>query len=357
MPADPNNLTGAKLALRKVVRDYLFDPNVTCVDLGLPEGDPPDDPPDIRVRVHVHRKLAGTMLERAVAAGDTRTLPDEVDGTLVDVLEGTYRPHLLGWRPPARRGAAIAESAERTEPMRGGASISDERHAVAGTLGGKVIDRSTGAEMILSNWHVLVGDWSVRPGQRIYQPGRLDGGVPADTVAVLARDAMSLGLDGAVATLTGARGLVNDQLGLGMVSDLGQVALGMRVAKSGRTSGITHGRVTGVEGTARIRYGYLERIIRKVVTIDPTDGGEVSRPGDSGALWLDAGTNEAVALHFAGSDLPERGLAMDVRAVLAALDVRLDTARPIERRWSSAGREVGGEGLEWRVRRTSTGVR
>ena len=59
-----------------------------------------------------------------------------------------------------------------------------------GTLGGMVIDRETGAKMILSNWHVLVGLWHARPGWPIYQPGQGDGGTTADTVARLSRDAM-----------------------------------------------------------------------------------------------------------------------------------------------------------------------
>jgi hypothetical protein len=175
---------------------------------------------------------------------------------------------------------------------------------------------------------LLVGSWAARAGEPIYQPGQLDGGTAADTVATLSRDAMAAGLDAAVATLTGSRRLVNDQLGLGLVTGLRKAELGMRVTKSGRTSGVTDGRVTGVEGTARIRYGYLDRIIREVVTIEPIDGRQVTAAGDSGSMWCESETMEAVALHFAGSDIPERGLGMDIQAVLTALDVQLDTRHP-----------------------------
>lgn len=346
MAIEPPDLARARLTLRKVVRDHLFDPNVSCVDVGLPAEPGDGDPWELRIRVHVHRKLGGLALEQAVTAGRTRLLPDEVDGIPVDVLEGTYRPHLFGLRSPIRQ--PVLGQSGRMDPMRGGASISDEHHAVAGTLGGKVIDEETGAEMILSNWHVLVGDWSTRPGQRIYQPGRLDGGAAADTVALLTRDGMSVGLDGAVATLTGSRPLVNDQRGLGQVTGIEHAVLGMDVAKSGRTSGVTYGRVTGVEGTARIRYGYLDRIIRKVATIDQVGAGEVSRPGDSGALWLRRETNTAVALHFAGSDTPERALGMDIQTVLTALRVRLDTRASARQRFD---RGVTDEGLGRRVLR------
>ena len=58
-----------------------------------------------------------------------------------------------------------------------------------------VIDRESGAQMILSYRHVLVGLWHARPGWPIYQPGQGDGGSAADTVATLSRDATASQLD------------------------------------------------------------------------------------------------------------------------------------------------------------------
>ena len=51
----------------------------------------------------------------------------------------------------------------------------------------------------------------------------------------------------------------------------------------------------------------------------------MSRPGDSGSIWLVDTDRQAVGLHFAGGDAPERGLAIDITTVLDALDVELDT--------------------------------
>lgn len=241
------------------------------------------------------------------------------------MLEGTYRPHLWWGTAPVKPTADARLG--RAEPLRGGVSISESRHYAAGTLGTRVADRSTGTEMILSNWHVLVADWAARPGQSIYQPGRLDGGTAMDTVAGLTRDAMSRNLDAAVATLTGSRAIENDQLGLGPITGVTRAAHGLRVVKSGRTTGVTYGRVTGLAGVAKIGYSGVQRLIRQVVTIDPLAGGEVSRPGDSGSVWLENTKREAVGLHFAGSDAPERALAIDFAAVLAALNVDLEPGR------------------------------
>ncbi|MCI0388268.1 MAG: S1 family peptidase [Acidobacteria bacterium] len=326
MSVDPMIAARARLALREAARHHLSDPNVGLIDFGFPIRKGQVDENKQEIRFHVYQRYEGLALEAAIESGKTRDeLPKRISvgGTEfnTNVVEGTYKPHQWGlwWRP-----SQSMPRATRNEPMRGGISISDEYHRAYGTLGGLVVDRASGAEMILSNWHVLVTEWSARPGQRIYQPGRLDGGVGADTVATLTRDAMSLNLDAAVATLTGARPLVNDQFELGPIRGVTQPTLGMEVVKSGRRTGITYGRVTGVDGIAQIKYGYLNRIIRHVVTIDPRSNfEEVSGSGDSGSLWLDTTTRRSVGLHFAGSNYPERGLALDMRAVLNALNVNL----------------------------------
>jgi endonuclease G len=317
----------ARLALREAVRFHLFDPNVGLIDFGHPEHDGRIAEDQLAIRIHVRKKLTDIALEAAVAAGYTRPIPAMIGGFPTDVPEGVYHLHVWSWRPKPWASPAGAPTAH-ANPLRGGVSISDEYHIAAGTLGGKVIDRTTGAEMILSNWHVLVADWSAQPGQRVEQPGRLDGGALADTVAALTRDAMAANLDAAVATLDGSRPLINDQLGLGAIVGVGRAELGMELVKSGRTTGVTYARVTAVEGTAKIAYGTVERVIRQVITIEPDMGsGQVSAPGDSGSLWLDAATMRAIGLHFAGSDMPERALALDMPSVLDALNVDIATGR------------------------------
>ena len=149
--------------------------------------------------------------------------------------------------------------------MRGGISVSVARDFSAGTLGGLVRDRTTGDLMILSNWHVLAAERWVAAGLPICQPGRLDGGMPYDVVATTTRHAMRQNIDAAVATLTGDRPLINDQLNIGSVTGVALPRLGMRVTKSGRTTGVTEGIITGVEGQARLWYGSMQRTIQHVI--------------------------------------------------------------------------------------------
>ena len=330
MTLDGMALARVRMALREAVRAHLFDPNVGLIDFGHPEHDGQIAEDEVAIRLHVRRKLSGAALEAAVGAGLTRPIPRTIAGFPTDVPEGIYRLQQwgTGWAGWGRPSAGNPRTAQ-ANPLQGGISISDEYHYAAGTLGGLVSDRTTGAEMILSNWHVLVVDWGLRAGLRIYQPGRLDGGSSPDTVATLTRDAMPVNLDAAVALLTGNRRWVNDQLDLEPVAGVGRAELGMQVVKSGRTSGVTYGRVTAIEGIAKLNYSFLERIIRHIVTIEPRlDFEPVSAAGDSGAWWLDQATGRAIGLHFAGSTFPERGLALDMPTVLDALNVDILTTIP-----------------------------
>jgi endonuclease G len=332
MHVETMTLARARLAMREAIRSHLYDPNVGMVDFGHPEHGGQIAWDELAIRIHVKKKLDQPALEMAAALGMTSPIPPSIGGFPTDIPEGIYRPHATpqnrGWWLPRPTNPHQALN----KPMFGGISISDEFHKAAGTLGGIVIDRVTGAEMILSNWHVLVCQWTARAGQRIYQPGRLDGGTFANTVATLTRHAMSVNLDAAVATLTGDRQFVINQLELGAVTGVGQPTLGMELVKSGRTSGVTEGIVTAIQGTAKMTYSGMTRLLRDVVTIEPRFGsGEVSRPGDSGSCWLDSQTMQAVGLHFAGSDFPERALALDMQSVLDALNVDLaggQLARP-----------------------------
>jgi endonuclease G, mitochondrial len=321
MSVDPMTRARAHLEIDKVVRQYLFDPNqiVNLIDLGPKKVGDQRMWDRLAIRFHVEEKMS---IERLKAL-KIPLVPPTLGSFETDVVVGTYRTYQWpGWGSRQKRTVDPAQA--RADVLRGGISISDEHHYAAGTLGGKVIDRATGSEMILSNWHVLAVDWTARPGQSIYQPGRLDGGTRVDSVATLTRDAMSANLDAAVATLTGNRKLVNEQLGIGPVTGVGQAEFGMEVVKSGRTTQKTYGRVTGIDGVMKIRYGYLERVIHYVTTISQRTAGEpVSSGGDSGSWWIEPMTRQVIGLHFAGSDDPERGSALEMQAVLDALNVTI----------------------------------
>lgn len=318
-------LAHIRRALHEAVREWIYDRNVMLIDYGWPErnGEAQDNEQP-HIRIHVIQKFPlGPALEAAIDTGRTQNaIPETIAGIPVDVPQGRYQLQQGFW---VRDLYSNALRARRTIPMRGGISISNSYRYGYGTLGGLVKDRVTGVPMILSNWHVLAGSWSSQQGWPIYQPGWGDGGNRTDTVATLSRHAMSANLDAAVAELTGERQLINEQLDLGPVKGIDWAQVGMEVVKSGRQTRVTRGRVTSIEGTLRINYSSVDRLIRNVMTIEPRLGPQVSAGGDSGSLWLEESTMRAVGLHFAGSDYPERALAIDLQPVLDELNVNLVT--------------------------------
>lgn len=93
-------------------------------------------------------------------------------------------------------------------------------------------------------------------------------------------------------------GVINDQIiEIGRVSDVGELQAGMKVQKSGRTSGITTGNVSATGVTIKVDIAEAE----SAWFSDQVVAELVCKPGDSGSLILDT-ENNAVGLLFAGSN-------------------------------------------------------
>jgi hypothetical protein len=244
--------------------------------------------------VFVERKLPKSDLERK------DLIPNRIETMKTDVVE-------------TGRIVALQLRTVRIRPAPGGVSIGHFR-ITAGTLGAVV--RRSGVRVILSNNHVLANSNDGRRGDAILQPGSYDGGTAADQIATL-EDFVRIVFDGFLDRLLGLFGIVrparnvvdaavarplrdtdvsNDILEIGPVSGTTSATLDMPVRKSGRTTGLTQGRVTAIAATVRVSYG-LTRMARFRDQIVVT---ALSQGGDSGSLVVDSG-NRAVGLLFAGS--------------------------------------------------------
>jgi hypothetical protein len=247
---DSSTWRTARQALARAVALHLDDPNVSHIDLGLrilsSEGNRIE--PELAVRIHVHQKLADTSFRAFAARQPQRVFDADRIGFAIDVPQATYRLHWWGqpWQTQNQR-------AEWYRELCGGISISNADSFGFGTLGGKVRDRQSGEEMILSNWHVLAGSWLVKAGLPICQPAMVDGGGEIDAIGAYTRDAMNVNLDAAVAKLNGKRSLRNEQLEIGAVAGATTPQLGMKVVKSGRRSKVTSGII---QTTLCRRYSY-----------------------------------------------------------------------------------------------------
>lgn len=289
-------------ALRRFIRakgaDYLKDPNITSIGIGLKNGDGP-----VSLQFTV-----GVKGDSAIETLGSARIPDaiEVDGVMIptDVIQRSYTPSFRIVHPEqmdARR--------ERIDPLRPGVSVSHV-NGTAGTIGLIVYDRATGAPCILSNWHVLHGNRG-NVGDVIVQPGPFDDNNTARNEAgALLRSHLGPAGDCAVASIRN-RGYDGSVVDLGVVpSRLADVDLGDAVVKSGRTTGVTYGLVRRIDVMARIDYEYPAGV-RTIGGFEigpdparPSVDGEISKTGDSGSAWLIAEDGEPTdifaGLHFAG---------------------------------------------------------
>jgi len=311
MNIDQTTWRVARRALEKTVTLYIDDPNVAFIDLGFSAQQPFKS--GLVIRIH-RRHLP---FEDSITAESSRTIEAPPLGFAVEFVEGKFRYHL-------RQQVSEIAPPSRHE-LYGGLPLAN----VAGrlfTLGGKVRDRRTKKEMVLSSWHVLAESWAAGEQVLLYQTVAADGKETTEVAAEYTRSAIRAGLDAAVSRLKSNKLLLNQQQGIGAVTGVALPQLGMRVIKSGAATGVTSGIITGILGYSMQRYANRKQLIGPFVCITPEEpNAKINAPGDSGAWWLERSSRRAVALHFAGGDVPSFGLAFSMPEVLHALEVEVVT--------------------------------
>jgi hypothetical protein len=201
---------------------------------------------------------------------------------------------------------------EPYRPLVSGIRIVNEITGIPGTLGCIGVDVD-GNAWIVSCDHVLG-----RPRQSTDVAGN-DEPILQSTIAlgggIVARTRtgkMNRALDYGAAIIVPNVGVSASVLELETLQRVADAVVGMRVVKSGAETGVTIGIVTEVTDT--------------LITIErPPDVPEtevLSDRGDSGAIWLDVQTGDAVGLHFSGRD-SNTAYARPFGAVLGALGLRL----------------------------------
>ncbi|HWJ03384.1 MAG TPA: hypothetical protein VNU93_06855 [Verrucomicrobiae bacterium] len=232
----------------------------------------------------------------------TDMVPKKIQGTQTDVIEvGILTAH------EAVNLNDFDSRTARYRPASPGVSLGHYK-VTAGTFGAVVYDRSSGKPLILSNNHVLANSsngWDRRASinDAILQPGVVDGGLERDNIIARLNRFVPL-QDRAInyvdcaAALPVSDNMINAEiLGIGSVKGTTPPALGMKLVKSGRTTGLTEGVIRAVNVTANVSYGN-NRVLGFTDQILTTS---MSAPGDSGSIVLNM-NNQAVGLLFAGSD-------------------------------------------------------
>jgi hypothetical protein len=229
----------------------------------------------------------------------------------------------------------------------------------SGTLGALVQDAG-GRQYLLSNNHVLARSDRASFGDSIVQPGLIDnnctpnrdgaGTVPvAALTAWLPLHSTQTNVDVAIAQVAshtvdpsgsilelGLRqpdgSLAAAPPGISSTNGKGENAtLQLRVAKSGRTTGLTCGRVTAIDLDVAVDYfrdcaetrPYLTKTFANQIAVS---GDRFGDAGDSGALLVDTANAEPVGLFFAGgidASGVSHGIANPASDVLNALNTQM----------------------------------
>jgi len=232
----------------------------------------------------------------------------------------------------------------------------------SGTLGALIEDLSK-RQYILSNNHVLARSDQASVGDPIVQPGLIDnncsplgdsaGVTPvASLTGWLRLGSKQTNADAAIAQVASRAVDPNGSIlelgsrqadgtlaaappGISSTGGKGEFAwLDQRVAKSGRTTGLTCGGVSALDLDVTVDYyqdcAETKRSLTKTFTHQlAVSGNQFSDAGDSGALIVDAANAEPVGLYFAGgTDVAgvSQGVANPAPDVLVELSAQLGGA-------------------------------
>jgi hypothetical protein len=311
--AQERDLGPALAAKERHAERLLAEPGVVGVAVGLT----PDGRPAIKI-----------FTKAAKAQG----VPRDLDGIPV-IAEVTGEFQALPVH--ATSAAALAAGTDRfTLPVPIGVSTGNEGKCLAGTISARVRD-AAGHLYALSNNHVYALENDARLGTRVLQPGLFDTGCSLTGTSVLGalfdyeriafrRKANNL-IDAAIATATtGTLATATPADGYGRPNQVTAPAfVSQAVQKYGRTTALTHGRVTAIGATLLI--GYTTGTARFVNQIIVESGTKFIGPGDSGSLLVsdDASANP-VGLVFAGSGTGTMGIANPIGPVLSRFGVTID---------------------------------
>jgi endonuclease G len=254
------------------------------------------------LRIHLREKVPTRYVT------PRERIPKTFMGMPTDVLEAPHRQHGGG-------GLTLPRSA-RVAVLRPGVSVG-ALGGPAGTLGLLVRDADDGAPALLTAAHVLTADPTAGPGEPILQPARFDGGQPQDTIAALER--ADFETDSAIARLFQTARATDPAIegNGGVVTALSFPAFGMLLEKSGRSTGVTQGIVDGLTPS-----GWGVRFVMHIVPL-PGATRPIADAGDSGAVWCDSATGNAVGLHCQGAANATAGTSFAVATSMPHVFSRL----------------------------------
>jgi hypothetical protein len=319
-PQDP--VEGFLAVKERIADEYLRRPGINGIGVGFKEVGGRSTG-GLAIRFYVTKKRTDLPPEEI--------LPAFIEGLPTDVLEATFHRHIDRYqdepRPVPLAPGGPDDDEGKYDPLVGGISIGVKAVGGAGTLGVMVKD-SVGQDLMLSNYHVLIGSGNVGLGKDVCQPSadhsivgwcsncaKVEGG----RLENVAYEDGEVGIDAAVALRT-AREVKSS-----FVTDIGNILppvdplLGEEVKKRGQTSLLTTGVIVDI--AASIRKGDDGIVLKNQVLVE-ADEGDFSSEGDSGALVVRVSDNACVSLLWGGTN-SGLGVSCPIKPVLKTLNIKL----------------------------------
>ncbi len=279
-----------------------------------------EDPEVVGTATGLTEKGEPAVLVLLKSAAGGRKVGRTIDGVpVVKLVTGPIR----AFKP----GSGVNHKARQTRPIElgvSGGNVNDiaNGYCCGGTLGALVTDGSK--QYILSNSHVLCNDIVSSPtdpdvaviGDPIVQPGLIDvycQQIPNDYVAYLSTLTSLLGgtnVDAAMAeAIAGKVKTDGSILEVGTISSTTIAAsVRQKVKKSGRTTGLTRSKVSGINATVNVGYedecnGQPFTVLYTGQILIANGGGKFLGSGDSGSLMVEDKKNDPkpIGLLYAGS--------------------------------------------------------
>ncbi|MFX0209281.1 MAG: hypothetical protein ACFFDT_25080 [Candidatus Hodarchaeota archaeon] len=352
------NVNGVRNVKEQFLEQLLQIENVVSVGIGRKRVQGRETR-ELAIIVGVKQKLPHILIK------ETDFIPQNLASVKTDVIQIGE----ISVLPPL---AVVSDRTKRTRPAKGGYSIGNIE-ITAGTFGAVVYRNSE--PFILSNAHVLAADptISMSPSKQIVQPGIYDGGkYPEDHIGNLedyivikpsvdiSTCPISQGTVGFLNLISRvfrrqtrfqalaysqevnlvdaaiARPLTSDQIipeveEIGVPTGVfeGETLLDHPVVKSGRTTGITRGKVKQVDVDVSVGYGGVPGIPSKIVQFTDQilieSEGPFSQGGDSGSIvFVDDGNKQVCGLLFAGNEEGTFTYANRIQNVLQKLRIHIN---------------------------------
>lgn len=231
-------------------------------------------------------------------------IPRSIQGIKTDVWETTLTPFINPVKTTSDLTKKIVND-PIANPMLGGVSIGPFDQNLYGTLG-IVLETSFGAKVMLSSAHVFMSGPHTVPGTHISQPALPMGGHWPETDAgefLMGFLGQPNNIDAALATVNHRNALPKTILQIGQTAGHDVTFPGDDVAKFGRRTQFTTGKVVSDTFTCNINYPnfgvftYYNQL--RIQTVNPHN--DFGLPGDSGSIVVNE-DKEAVGMIMSGGE-------------------------------------------------------